>query len=383
MKYRSAFLAAFLVLLLPGWALACSCSPIKDIKSTEDLKRFDFIALAEVTGLAPVKDSLPPFPTREDGSVRITVLELFKGKPVAMLDEPSVNTSCDLGLRTGQQWLFFGWKDASGKIMIGPCNYSVMYRSSTGLRDWQVFTGMQQLVLLRTLFNKPVQAGPERILRYANGMTEAEQNFRHGKLHGIRKIYYPTGELYVAEKFSRGRRKGYRKVFGKCGQLFQHTTYAGGHKRQWVFYFDPLHMDGLLAFEARRMLRKAGTAPDEISIKRVADSLRARVHLDPVYEKREFDRDWRSYHFRTYFLGGRIREETQVNWKDKVYSQKVYDEAGKLDYITILDGKAGTKIYEQFDSKGSARKSVEKYEGYVSYFDPALSDAWPEPIIIY
>ncbi len=377
----------YLVMLFPIRSFACSCGGVEEFKTAGDLKHYDFIALAEVTGLAdPAGPGDPWF--RKNGDIRISILELFKGEPIGLLNDSSVNTSCGLDLEAGQQWLFFGAKDTSGRMLVGSCSHTVKYRDATGLRDWQYFRGMPQLELLRKVFNKPDTAKPERIVRYANGRTEVDQHFRNGRLHGIRKIYYPTGGLYVAEKFSRGKRKGYRKIYGKSGLLAAHTTYAGSFKRKQISYVDPLHIEGELLFEARNRLRIDALPTDELSqgdqsrVRRVADSLKVRALADPVETVWRLSANRHGSHYRAFFPGARLHTETRLDWKERFYSRSVYDGAGCLVSRTVEDGKAGVRISEEFDAKGSVRKSIGTPEGADSHFAAALIDAEPEPVFL-
>jgi len=229
---RLLFIALFLFASINNFA--CVCAPQQPFTSAEDLKGYDFIALAEIKELAPVSNRLN---LRANGDVTISIMELFKGMPQNMLYDPSFNSDCAMGLMPNQQWLFFG-TTRNGHMEISSCNYSVLYRSEQNERDWRSFRGFHQLDLIRKIFNKPETGKSEGSVFYPSGQLEIRQVFAGEKLNGIRNIYYPSGKLYVTEDFLNGERKSFRRVYAESGQLLEDISYDKGLKTQVTFYDD-------------------------------------------------------------------------------------------------------------------------------------------------
>ncbi len=71
-------LIAIVLILINLSAIACHCSVIPEFKNKNDLKPYDFIALAKVVVLSP-PDTAKPWLRRRDGNIKIEIMELFKG----------------------------------------------------------------------------------------------------------------------------------------------------------------------------------------------------------------------------------------------------------------------------------------------------------------
>lgn len=56
----------------------------------------------------------------------------------------------------------------------------------------------------------------------------SEIPYKDGKIHGISKIYYPTGELLQEMTFKNGKFEGYLKTYYRNGSLLSETPYKDG-----------------------------------------------------------------------------------------------------------------------------------------------------------
>jgi hypothetical protein len=119
MKYILLFAACF---CLAQSASACRCMPLPALDSLSQLKDYDFIARVKI-----VKDG-GQVTGGNRGRLKIKVVERFKGKRRTVIYEMAKGTSCDMFITKGQEWLVFG-KMENGRLVIGPCDRNVMYRT--------------------------------------------------------------------------------------------------------------------------------------------------------------------------------------------------------------------------------------------------------------
>jgi hypothetical protein len=61
------------------------------------------------------------------GQLKIEILELFKGSARTEIYETGKETSCEMGIFVGQEWVLFGY-DYKGEIYIGACNHDFKYK---------------------------------------------------------------------------------------------------------------------------------------------------------------------------------------------------------------------------------------------------------------
>lgn len=58
--------------------------------------------------------------------------------------------------------------------------------------------------------------------------TTSQLNYQNGKLHGIQKTYFKTGELKQASIFTRGLENGRRVEYYKCGSKKLNANFCNG-----------------------------------------------------------------------------------------------------------------------------------------------------------
>jgi hypothetical protein len=112
------YLLVFTFLLSAANAIACDCKLIK-IKSKEDLKKFDFVALVKVEEIAPKNDKLLPL----NGNVKIHIDELFKGNSITTINVSDFAFTCLQQMpEKGEQLLIFG-NMVNGKLTTSTCSF--------------------------------------------------------------------------------------------------------------------------------------------------------------------------------------------------------------------------------------------------------------------
>jgi antitoxin component YwqK of YwqJK toxin-antitoxin module len=363
-------------------AIACHCAIISEFKNKDDLKSFDFIAFAKVSSLnlSDVKKS--DF-GRRDGDVKIEIIELFKGEKENLITEPDVNSSCDLGISLGEEWLFFGVKKKN-KIEIYPCNYNVRYRSAAGLRDWQYFTGFDRLALLRKLFNPEKNYSVADTLKYNNGHPEIIQKFKRGELSGVRQIFYPTGQVYITEKFAHGERIGYRKIYSVSGQLIYVVRYKGKYAKTRMSYYDTTEIKRWLAMDLPfNKIADDIYDPDDPRAQKTYDSL-YRVALAKGWRlryKTTFANCGRNYISKSYNQQGGLISYSNVKEKEKIAELYHYNIDGSIETYHKLDGVNNQEIAHDYSPNQARRDYLRQCEACKIYFDPKYNNgSTPEPI---
>lgn len=380
-------LITILLTLISLSAIACHCSPAPEFKNKDDLKTYDFIALAKVVALSP-PDTAKQWLRRRDGDIKIEIIELFKGGKETVITEPSVNSSCDLGLNLGEQWLFFGSK-GKDKIEIGPCNYNVKYSDTSGLRDWRFFSGINRLNVLRNLFNTGQLNSLKDTVRYDNGLPEIVQHFKDGKLQGERQIFYPTGQLYVREKFENGKRIKYRKVYAMSGQLIYEVKYFGLYAKTRTSYYDMLELKKWLPMQARyNKITGEIYDDDDPRVKKALDSLfraaTATKSKSILQYKTKFSHNGRSYISYSYSQHEKIVGYSNVNSRKKIAELYRYYEGGSIQTYQKLDAVNNQEIEHDYQPDGTRRDFLIPCESCKYYFDPQRDNgSKPEAIYLW
>lgn len=251
------FLLLLLLIISSAKAFACSCVFIQPFQTLDDLKGYEFIAHVKI-----VNDHDNVAPSNPSGysvdKVDIQVLELFKGKITNEIYQTDKNTSCNMGISTGEEWIFFGVR-SNGKLVVTACDYNQIYRRADGQRDWEYQRRFREIKLLRELFGVPEKkyVNGKHTEYYENGQIEIEENYENEKRVGERKIWYPNGVLTSKKFFVNDSLDGKLERYYPSGQLeevgffqrgkpynvhrrFHDTTNISDLKYQWIENFDKI-----------------------------------------------------------------------------------------------------------------------------------------------
>jgi antitoxin component YwqK of YwqJK toxin-antitoxin module len=208
---------------------ACECSdPFLRIDSLPQLKEYDFIAYVKIT-----EDQDYKKPSGNDyetiGLLRIKIIELFKGTAIKQVMEYSKNSSCDIGVSKGEEWILFG-KTIDGKIGIVSCDRNERYKETNELRDWKYDDGFYELSQLRKLYQHPITKyeNDKHLELYSNGQKEIEEIYLNGKLNGERKIWYPNGILFCKQTYISDTLDGKSVWYYESGQVYEEDFYLKG-----------------------------------------------------------------------------------------------------------------------------------------------------------
>lgn len=309
--------------------------------------------------------------SRVNGDIGIEVVELFKGKEIKLVTDPSVNTSCMLSVTTGEEWLLFG-RIVNGKMTVGRCDYTMRYRESSGQRDWRGFGGVKQLQALRSIYWHILKTLPPEKVLYENGNTEIKQSFKAGLPDGMRKIYYPDGKIYITEEFKDGIRVGIRNFYGPTGQLRSSTKYADGLKTEEIDYQDTVEHAWYLNFQIHNSKKDrlfGESDHDSAYFVRKLDSLRRlpdwAKQIAYIYS---YTNGGRSYKRRSYNYLGNLEADTYVDWDKQISEHHLYNKNGKTEMYLKYDQRNDEQVEYDYKEDGTRRDFIRKCESCQFYF---------------
>lgn len=336
-------LTLWLISLSP--AVACRCSfDNKPIDSTI-VAPYEFIALVKITA-----DMDYPAPPQNGiattGLLSFQIKELFKGLPINQLVEERKNTSCDLGISVGEEWVVFGRK-RDGKVIITACDRNARYRQTNGFREWQFESGIEELRQLRKLYNHPQPAFSKEVHKefYPNGQLELQEAYIQGKLNGERKVWYPNGQLYGSQTYQNDTLTGKDVWYYPSGQICRERFYHKGK----LSNISRSYYDTTINEHYKKLLIK--------NFYKTKDSLiqehkRIQVWLEVIY-----DADGNEILTRDYTRQGQIRHESFYDHKRNFVTSIYYHKNGRVESIGYTLNFDGYGHYQAYDENGLPLKS--------------------------
>lgn len=353
-------------------------------KSVEDLKSYNFVALVKIDKLPPLDTAQKYMQIRTAGNIEGKVLEHFKGDMASNFNDPSFESDCALGLKEGEEWLFFGYIE-KGKIQISRCSYTVKYKTVYGERDWRYFRGINELDVLRRIFGHSISTNFAQRQFYPNGNLELTQRFKYGKLTGKRTFYDTKGKIELVEDFKNGVRVGYRRGYDTSGHLIYETKYRRGIQQYAIRFQDTAETAWYLNYQKKNHDQPifGERGHNEAYFVKLLDSLRKLKHWDRrIASKYEFSKDGLSYRQVYYDYKGTLVTEAQQDWDSKINESCHYYSNGKLQYTVIVDGKNNTEIEYDYDVNGNRKNFQKKCDYCYLYFDKDSPQSQPEKIYI-
>jgi antitoxin component YwqK of YwqJK toxin-antitoxin module len=336
----------FITLLLPCLLTApavraCVCLPLPPLDKLSQLEQYSFIALVVITD----DGDIPADRFKDSGVLKFNILRQFKGQPVGQLIEYAKNSSCDLGISAGEEWLLFG-SLAAGELHIQACERNVMYRNKSGERDWMSREGIDALDKLTELYRLPVPSfrdGVHTVL-YKNGQKELEENYLQNKLQGDRKVWYANGRLRISEHFVNGLPDGKSEWWFPSGQLFRESYFrAGKNYNVSRFYYDTTLLPGM-----KRMLVPMIYATEDSLVN---EFHRIQVHYESVY-----DNDGNAIIRREYYQSGVIKSES-TDGENKEGVRITYYTNGRMQTLTHTYNNKQRGLYHEYKENGELKRS--------------------------
>jgi antitoxin component YwqK of YwqJK toxin-antitoxin module len=363
---------------------ACTCSIFGDFKTKDDLKSYDFIAMVKIGELPPMDSTQKFMKVRTNGNFKADVLELFKGKSTGSFSDPSFKSDCALQLQQGEEWLFFG-NIYKGKMQISECSYTVQYRDIFGQRQWEYFSGIKQLDVLRKLYEHPVSSNITNKQFYPNGRIEIEQHIKNGTLNGKRIIYNIQGNIKLTEEFKNGVRTGYRRIYDTSGHLLQSTKYKKGIKKEVIRYQDTAENAWYINYQIKNNKNPlfGENEHDPAYFIKLLDSLRGIKHWDrQIKSAYVYSDNGLSYKMIYYGYKGNLEAEGYQDWKTKINERRIYYRNGKLETYMRYDQINDLQTEYDYKKDGSKKDFISKCKSCKFYFDIKQPAGAPEEVFI-
>lgn len=281
----------------------------------------------------------------------IRIIELFKGDSVKKIREYDMNSSCEVGLQPGEEWILFAYYDSIKKIYsVGACTASRMLKNKDGERgstwSWGQLDGT--LKFLRNYFGHaspdPVYVSGKYKNYYPNGQLEWEASYQNGKLDGNRKIYYANGILWQNENYKQGKKDGVLQRFGRSGQLMDEMHYAIDKIRYSSYWYDTSYESRSMAimFESRTFDRRINDSILQATPPVIQKSAEAVYDEYGNYHSKRYDRTgWLEAEMYAYDLstnkvtceynktGLLVFEEIVTKYNERIVDKK-WNEKGEL-----------------------------------------------------
>lgn len=319
---------------------ACECWKTLTTDSLAQMTEYDFIAHVKITD-----DQYFKKPTEFDyetiGQLSFDIVELFKGEKINTILEYSKNSSCDIGVSKGEEWILFG-KYKKGKMSIFACDRNSRYKENSGQRDWKFETGFYELKRLRFLYRHfTLEFNTEKRKDfYTNGKIEIEENYLNGKLNGERKIWYPNGKLFCNQFYINDTLDGKSEWFYESGQIYVEDYYQKGKK----INVSRTYFDSSLDIIWRKMLVD--------NFYKTEDSLNFVFKRIQVQYETVFDAKGQAIISRQYTQVGKIENEVIIDPVKKLRTTIYYHQNGIISLISYtLNGKRYGH-FQEYDENG-------------------------------
>ena len=198
---KKLFVLFLLTITVSTFSFACKCD-FKQL-TKENLNNFRYIALVKIKSFQPINlpihyvgmgnHSLEYIPTTAKFSVEY--IENFKGTMPKEFIMTAYNSSCDPGIRDGEEWLLFS-NEEEGYPMIHPCGFSVRYRDKNGEINKHCPMNVCNLDLVRANL-KPFIFEKTGLLQefYENKTPKYLETYNHNLLEGKRVFWYANGNV--------------------------------------------------------------------------------------------------------------------------------------------------------------------------------------------
>jgi len=304
--------------------------------SIHHFNEYSFIAHAKIINAKLIEPDMTEF--GREVLLTIRIVELFKGESVRNIIEFGKNTSCEIGMAIGEEWIIFG-KTVDGNITVGACNPTNRYRDVAGSRIDYFGWSNQALFKLKKIFGHKddrIKTG-KRFDTLYNGQIEIEENVINGKLYGPRKTWHPNGKLWLEEYYINDSLNGKSLKYSGTGQVIEEKFFRMGKPtgKSRTFYDTTDQLQAMIA---------KCEAPDY----KIPSPQKIQLSHEIIFD------EWgRSILRRTFRLDGTINSETIME-PDRNFSTEIsYHQNGRIKQMCRKLNEENYGPCRAFDTEGN------------------------------
>ena len=300
------------------WACKCDIRPL----TKQDFDKYDYIALVKVKTFEPFS-----IPTHFDSwhlgylvqTAKFTVeyLENYKGNMPMEFIMKYYNSSCDPGIRDGEEWMIFAIEN-KGYPTITACTHSQRYSNKKGNID--SFCNDINLTFLRKEF-KTIPPNHEGLVEqfYPNKQSKSIENYKNGLMNGKRIFWYANGKVRGQEIFKDGKRDGICKWW-----------FEDGNQACEVKYRDGILVDTAWVWQKKQKAKSDTNKKNEYFLK-----------VFTIYK------DGKEFNKRDYFEDGTLCFEQIILGDGNVKMTNVWTEKGQLDKLYTEKWDENSKTFKE------------------------------------
>jgi antitoxin component YwqK of YwqJK toxin-antitoxin module len=347
MRLLKITLLLFLGLLYKS-SFACTCIAERERPmQIGDLEMFGFVAHVRVISEREIKSQnsgeLP-----SQSLLAIDVVEQFKGNKFSQIIENDINSSCDMGVDAGEEWVVFATL-VNDRPVISACQRNIQFKAKDGKRDWQFQRGFWELNELRALYGHASKHKPDgkKVEYYPNGKIEMEEYYANGAKNGDRTVFYPNGVIYGREKFINDSLQGESRWYFPSGQLAVRRFFERGKPRN----ITRAYYDSTIEQTFKKLLIR--------DFYKTEDSLRFVYNRIQVHAETVFDSYGRQIAYRRFSRLGQSEYESLTSYAPNLTTQIFYHENGNIQSIGYTKDYNNYGHYQQYDENGVPNKSWE------------------------
>lgn len=365
-------------------ACVCHTEPLTEAK----LSTFKNILVAKIITLIDTVTN--DMHLRNSQIAKIEPLEIFKGNNIKKVLITSVQSSCDLGIRQGDVWIFF-LNDLNEIPAVLPCGYNTAYLSEKYQQLYFVETYLRGVGTLLFLRNSFTDKNFKRSICYnwLNKKNSYSYQAKDGVLHGLYVLYDENGNKIIESKYENGKLKGEKQIWYKSGKLrsienYENNMLTGkkiayyptGIKQSEIFYnngnrhgaatewdefgniiFSGTYSEGKTK-DTAWWWHKIDTAKRMTNIEPLV--LFDRVSADSLYkwnQTRKLERmivndsSGKLIHNISFYRNGTLESETNFEANSGIYIKHAYHFNGITKEIQIYRIDTAKNEYEGYDTK--------------------------------
>ncbi len=334
LKYVLFTCIVFYLCFCTSEAFGCSC--INQEKPLETyVKENSFIAHVKIIRIEILSDEEQKKISEFEGFGQVAKLvyqvkEMFKGDSATMLYEGSINTSCDMGIRAGSEWIFFTTQNKKGANLTDFCGKWFFMREADGKQAFGYDYGMDAIRNMRKILHlsSDVKLNGNKLNYYITGEKESLTHYKKGFLDGERILFYTNGKIREQVRFREGLKQGQEKIFSDNGQLIRSCLYVKNTRIQSKEWYDT-SMDEkrrYMIFEMDHLPHVHESVDDMLKLYPLGVQLKYESYEDPV-RRRDSIRTYR--------------------WNGSLLSYEIYDVENGIHkrYEYHYNGKTAVEIF--------------------------------------